>query len=262
MGTRINAEKDLNRLRNDFLTGLWYRAFAWIKSISMINHICGLQAFATANRALLEFSVDMIFLSNDKTNSNGEKLFWFMQSEKLKVAENLVSYGQINNRPDLVAVWNNFAINNRIIIKEKRKLYWDSGIKFNANVHPNKRWTGSSDLKVDVVEADKVFEALIRKSLGMKLENYYKTEYSRVNWLIHSGTSSFWNLPAESFEAEACLNFIFIASFGVLCSEIILRDFEINKYWENYENEITELNNQRNELINQVPEIPYPKNLI
>lgn len=212
------------------MKGLWLRALAWMQSLEALNHTKHYQAISTGNRALLEIAVDLILLHHDKTNRSGWKMLWYAESEKLKSAYLAMKY--FNEKgiaiPDVYKPLEEFYLSNNIQIDNMRRFLWTNKKKPLKAEHP-KRWTGRSDLSKDIEEADKLFSSAIVADLGMTLTQYYRTEYSKMNWHIHSGVASFWNLPPETFNLICAKALDWCANLAMFCTKIVLIDFQFNK---------------------------------
>src|SRR5205809_1108702 len=78
--------------RDEAIRGLWFRAFAWMRSIEQLNGAGHFQAISAGLRALLEIAVDLILLHHDKTNGLGWKIQQWGTSERMKAAEQLVRF--------------------------------------------------------------------------------------------------------------------------------------------------------------------------
>jgi hypothetical protein len=83
-----------------------------------------------------------------------------------------------------------FYQNEKTIVDDMRRTLWPLKKNPAKAEHP-KRWTGSSDLSVDIEEADRLYGAEIEANLGVGLLEYYRTEYRKMNWQIHSGIAGF-----------------------------------------------------------------------
>jgi hypothetical protein len=235
--------RSIFQVRDDSLIGLWHRSYSWIKSLSRLNQETDFQPITTANRALLEILIDMILLHNDKTNGLAETLFWWSQSEKLKVAECKIKFQQ-NNNIEIDSECQGFITREGDEIRSNRKRIWNC-----ENKHPNyRRWT-QHDLAFDVKEADKIYLSEIKKVLGTSLEEFYETKYRMMNWNIHSGVSAFWQYSPAKFSYD---NFFYMwdsASFGVLCTRILMSDLGLDKTIPSYEKFYEDLLTARHDIL-------------
>jgi hypothetical protein len=230
----VLSKDDDTKIRDHALQGLWLRAFAWMQSLETLNHTKHFQAIASGNRALLEITVDLILLHCDKSNESPSKLHWWAQSEKLKAATSIVGFFTKANVaiPDEFKAQEIFYNNQKAGIEMVRKQLW--GI----DDHP-RRWTGNRDLSRDVEDADRLLGTAITEDLGMSLLEYYRTEYRRMNWQIHSGVAAFGNIRPEGFNLMCAMSLKWSADLAMLCTKIALIDFGfatalsgLNKEWD------------------------------
>lgn len=212
--------------RDACMKGLWLRTRAWVQTLERLNETKYVQAIATANRALLEITTDVILLHHDKSNESGWKLHWWGVSEKMKAAEQTVRFyeDQGLSVPDEYSDLETFYREEKQIVDDMRKTLWPVKDKPHKAEHP-KRWTGKSDLSVDIERADELYGDAARDELGKGLVEYYRTEYRRMNWQVHSGTAGWWNMPPEVFDFAAGFALRWSADFAMLCTKIVLTDF-------------------------------------
>jgi Family of unknown function (DUF5677) len=226
--------------RDACMKGLWFRARAWMQSLEVLNHAKHVQAISVANRALLEITVDMVLLHHDKTNSSGWKMFQWGMSERMRAAEQTVKFYEEQGTavPEKYKALENFFLNEKTIVDDYRIKLWPNTRNPQKAVHPA-RWTGSSDLSVDIKEADRLYGRQTKADLGLTLQEYYRTEYRKMNWQIHSGIAGIWNFEAPAFELIAGMSLKWAADFGMLCTKVALMDFGyhhavegLSKEWE------------------------------
>jgi hypothetical protein len=230
--------------RDQSLNGLWYRAWAWIQSLRALNSTKHVQAHLTANRALLEITTDMVLLHCDQTNGLGWKYMQWGYSERMKAAEQIVSFFDGQAIPDEYSPMKNFYDQEKTIIDSTRRTLWPIKDKPDKAYHPG-RWTGSSDLFSDVKEADRVFGDKIKAELDVSLTEYYRTEYRKMNWLIHSGGPGWWNMPPAALTLMSALAFKWSGDFGMFCTQLILIDSGFDKAIDNLRESWKELQGNR-----------------
>jgi hypothetical protein len=204
--------------RDNAIKGLWFRELAWMQSLAKLNHARHFQAMATANLALIEMTVDLLLLYTDKSNESGWKIHQWAESEKLRAATNIINYFAPGPIPGDFQVQENFYKNNKVMIEQTREQLWGS------SRHPP-RWTGRANLFEDVKEVDNVQGSAINSDLGMPLTQYYRAEYSRMNWQIHSGLAAVGGVPPEIFNVVAALSLKWCADLAMFCTKIVLYDF-------------------------------------
>jgi hypothetical protein len=224
--------------------GLWMRAYAWLQTIEKLNDPLDFQAISVGNRALLEIAVDLVWLHNDKTNSSAWKMYWWGQSEKLRTSEQIVNFYQNESRvvPDIYEAQETFCRNEKLNVENMRKTLWPKRKK--PDSHP-KRWTGNANLFDDIVAADQYYGPVIQREVGVTLAEYYRTEYPKMNWRIHSGVASFWNQPPQAFFLMCGFGFKSCADFGMLCTKIALTDLGLDKVLPELEQEWSKIKRRR-----------------
>ena len=204
-------------------------------TLEKLNHARYFQAIVTGNRALLEMLVDIILLHKDKSNLSGLKFHWWAESEKLKAA--LVTLRFFNDCgeavPDEYQPLEQFVKTQKAITEKERTNLWGKP------THP-RRWTGRGNLFDDIVEADRIFGKEIIGDLKTSLTRYYRTEYPRMNWQIHSGSAAFGNLPPQSFSILCASAYKWTADLAMFATKVVLVDFglldvlpRLTEDWEN-----------------------------
>jgi hypothetical protein len=232
--------------REACLKGLWMRAYAWMQTIGKLNDPLDFQAISAGNRALLEITVDLVLLHHDKTNESGWKMFWWNLSEKLKASEQIISFynEQGLTVPDTYEAQEIFCRDEKSIIDNMRVTLWPNKKNPSKPVHPD-RWTGNGNLFDDIVKADQLYGSVIKADIGLTLVEYYRTEYRKMNWRIHSGVASFWNQPPEAYNLTCGFALKWCADFGMLCTKIILNDFGFDVAVEGLKQEWESIKSQR-----------------
>lgn len=205
---------------------LWLRAYLWMQTLERMNDPLDFQTISVGNRALLEFLVDLILLHHDKTYKLAAKMFWWGESEKLKASEQIVSFykEQGLSVPDEFEAQKIFYKTEKAKIEKMRETHWPN--RKNPSTHPN-RWTGNSTLLEDIKEADQLYGSVVKAEIGSTLTEYYRTQYRKMNWRIHSGVASMGDQPAEAFYLICGFGFKWCADFAMLSTKIILVDFEL-----------------------------------
>ncbi len=224
-----------SRERDICIKGLWSRAYFWLCSLNRLNETKDFQAFGSANRALLEISIDLSLLHQDKTNVSGWKMRQWSLSEKLQGAEQIVKFYTDQNItvPDTYSEQQEFIQFNKSHILAMRNRFW------NGN-HPQ-RWTGNRYLSQDVKNADTFLGKTFSEVLGKTLLEYFQTEYKKMNWYVHSGVASFWNLPKEFFPTLSACFLKGCADFAFISTQIVLKDFGLSEHLPDYKQGIENL---------------------
>jgi hypothetical protein len=228
--------------RDGAIQAVWLRAYAWMESLEVLNQTKHIQAISAGNRSLLEFAVDLVLLHTDPTNSSGWKMHHLAFSERLKAAEQLVEFYGAGNVPTNRSEAESFILREKNSIDDMRRALWPNAKDPSKAIHPA-RWTGR-DLFRDVQEADSQYGNEIKTSLGMPLAEYYRTEYRRMNWLIHSTMAGVTNLSAVYYSTAAVLALKWCQDLAMFCTQVTLRD-------QQFHEAINDLNAQWQELRTQ-----------
>lgn len=233
--------------RDQSLHGLWYRAWGWIQSLKLLNSTKHVQAHLAGNRALLEIATDMILLHQDPTNKSGWMYVQWGQSEKWKAAEQAVNFytSQGIPIPDIHEEIEKFYKNQAASVAHNRHSLWPDKKGPSKSIHPS-RWTGRSDLFRDVEEADRLYGAEIKADLDISLTEYYRTEYRRMNWLIHSGAPGWWNIEAPGISIMSGLSLRASATLAMLCTKVMLLDAGYNHAIDDLRRQWEKVNDDRN----------------
>lgn len=232
--------------RETCLKGLWMRAYAWMQTLEKLNSPLDFQAVSVANRALLEIAVDLVLLHHDKTNESGWRMFWWSLSEKLKASEQIVNFYTEQGLavPDTYEAQETFYRDEKSIVESMRITLWPNKKNPSKAVHPD-RWTGNSNLFPDIEKADELYGSVIKADIGSTLVEYYRTEYRKMNWRIHSGVAGFWNQPPASFNLVCGFALKCCADLGMLCTKIVLADFGFDETLEGLKQEWENIKRKR-----------------
>jgi hypothetical protein len=248
--------RQATRHRDESLSGLWYRSWGWVQSLKLLNSTKHVQAHLAGNRALLEITTDMILLHRDPTNKSGWMYVQWGQSEKWKTAEQTLNFyaGQGIPIPEIHEDTEKFYKDYAASVADTRRNLWPDKKDSSKGIHPA-RWTGRSDLFRDVEEADRVYGAEIKVDLGVSLTEYYRTEYRRMNWLIHSGAPGWWNIEAPGISIMSGLSLRASATLAMLCTKVMLLDAGYNHAIEDLRRQWEKVNDDRNWVFFN-PELP------
>lgn len=114
--------------------------------------------------------------------------------------------------------------------------------------HPKNRWT-TNNLENDVKEIDKLNSVEIAKFLGSNLEYHYVSAYRRSNWDIHSGSTAFFGYKPQKFSLNNFSYFWDSSNFGILCTKLVLMEFQFHKVVPDFENEFEKLQIKQNSFL-------------
>jgi len=218
------------------LKRLWIRAYLWMQTLAKLDDPLDFQAISVGNRALFEFLVDLILLHHDKTHESAAKVFWWGESEKLRASEQIITFydKQGLSVPDEFEAQTMFYRTEKAKIENIRKTLWPS--RKHPSTHP-KRWTGNASLFEDTNEADQLYGSVIKAEIGSTLTEYYRTQYPKMNWRIHSGVASFGDQHPEAFYLICGFGFKWCADFAMLCTRIALTDLGLDGSLTDFEQE-------------------------
>lgn len=227
--------------------GLWMRAYAWMQSLEKLGDPLDFQAISAGNRALLEITVDLVLLHSDKTNASAWKMFWWGESEKLRASEQIVNYysGQGIAVPDEYEGQVSFSKTRKSEIETMRATLWPN--RKNPGKHPA-RWTGNRNLFEDIERADQLEGSAVRADIGSSLVEYYRTEYPKMNWRIHSGVASIRDQPPQSFNLVCGFGFKWSADLAMLCTKFTLTDLGLDVALADLEQEWERIKHKRDSV--------------
>lgn len=231
--------------RDDAIRAVWIRSYAWMQSLELLNHTKHIQAISAGNRSLLEFSVDLVLLHTDSTNGSGWKMYHLAFSERLKAAEQLVAFYGVGNVPAIHSEVESFILREKNSIDDMRRTLWPNAKDPKKAAHPE-RWTGR-DLFRDAENADAAFGDQIKASLGVSLAEYYRTEYRRMNWLIHSTMAGVTNLDRIYYSNAAVLALKWCQDLAMFCTQITLKDQQFHDAIDDLNTQWRELRRQRDQ---------------
>jgi hypothetical protein len=252
-----------NRLRNQIdsiiqlddrehsIVGLYYRALMWLKSIEALNSSLHIQAIVSANRALLEIAVDLLYLNYDRDGGVTAQYIFWEESARLKIGEGAVRYFERMNQavPFQYTPFAEFVANNRERIRSIRE-----GFEWGTR-HPD-RWMnknlGEAVSTVDKYETDlsnnRVGTSIIFEELGSSLEFIYANEYPRMNLFIHAtGQSTLYRLTAQELDFASAQYSLACTKLAMFIMRIVLTDLgfarlpEFAVQWETFRKQVDDL---------------------
>lgn len=176
--------------REQALVGTYYRMYAWIRSMVVMNGPIHFQGAAAASRSLFELLLDLKILATDKSSDSVDKFHAFPEVEKYRVAKNLVSFAAAHPRTTIHAIkkQSNFvnAPGRKQSIDASITKHWGTTGKRKPK-HP-KHWTGRS-----------VRERA--RKLAQRYEELYLEVYPLYSWYSHSGSTGYAGLDEKALEA-------------------------------------------------------------
>lgn len=239
--------------RDDCLKILFLRSVVSMRSLLKLNQISDFQDIVSINRRLMEFSVDIALLHNDKSNHSGWKMRCWSDSEKLRRATKVINHfnKQGQSIPEKYEELQKYHIRQEANINKLRITLWPNKKNINIPRHPD-RWTNNKIFD-DIQFADRLFRVFFENELGMDLTTYYQAEFSRLSWSIHSGVVGLFEMEPSGFDSTCGLAFKYCADFAMLITKIILIDFDMSKAIENVEEEWNNVLIQRTSFLNGIP---------
>lgn len=174
--------------REQAVTGLYYRMYLWIKSMTSLNNALHFQAAVSATRALFELLLDLKLLASDSDGTLVAKFHAFTEVEKFRWAEELAAFS--DKYPDVPL---NVEEHRKFIdlrgkksqIEEIVVTHW--GRKRNDRPNRPDHWSG-----MNVRERASKF--------GSSYEAKYLYDYRFGCWSAHSGATIYDGLGKETFE--------------------------------------------------------------
>jgi hypothetical protein len=133
-----------------------------------------------------------------------------------------VAFYGAGNVPPVHAEVEAFILREKASIEDMQRHLWPSPKDPTKGIHPD-RWTGKN-LFEDVVAADAAYGDQIRANLGVPLAEYYRTEYRRMNWLIHSTMAGITNLDRIYYSTAAMLALKWSQDLAMFCTKMTLSD--------------------------------------
>lgn len=212
--------------RDAAIYGLYMRALSWMLSLRKLDEGYDFQPVVSGVRSLLEVVVDLVLLHHDKSNSSGWKVMWWGESAKLKAAEGVERYYKDVARkpvPDEYEPQLDYIRDRSVPIKDMRVTLFNG-------IHPE-RWTSRRNLLDDVREVDRLSGSEIERHLGKKLEEFYETQYRRLNWNVHGSGLTGVVFPNET-EVGAGLRltqgvcYLWCSQLAMMCTSVVLKDLE------------------------------------
>ncbi len=69
-----------------------------------------------------------------------------------------------------------------------------------------------------------------------------------MNWYVHSGVASFWNLPKDFFPTLSDFFLKGCADFGFVSTQLVLKDFGLSEHLPNYKQHLEDLEFKKMEV--------------
>ena len=261
---REQIEKQLNPSpRETCLRGLFLRAALGLRTMKKLEQPSDLQALAACTRSLVEISVDMLLVHEDKGSACSERMEAWQESAKLKAAMLLVEHFRSQNRevPSEYKPQADFVDNKKSEIEKKRIGLWtfytrgtnrdsqtstidEKTIERWKRQHPQ-RWTNRS-LRDDMKIVDEHRRDWLLKVFGLTLTEFYRAELSWINWYVHGSTlTGINNISDETFTRLCARCYEVSAYLGMICAHIIQSDYRLFELFPEMQIEWERLLNHR-----------------
>jgi hypothetical protein len=178
------------RIREHAVVGTYFRMYAWMKTLAVLNEPMHYQAVASAARTLFELLLDLKILTEDTTGDSISRFLAFPELEKFRVASKVTRFREAN--PEFAIV---DPAPMRAFLEEEgraervnlqRRTYY--GVRKNGEPNHPRHWTGK-DVSQRAREAGKQFES------------WYHELYSGLSWHMHSGSVGYEGLSEDGMHA-------------------------------------------------------------
>ena len=199
--------------REQAVTGIYYRMYLWIKSMTSLNNALHFQAAVSATRALFELLLDLKLLASDANGTLVAKFHAFTEVERFRWAKELVAFS--DKYPDVALE----VGEHRTFIEQPGKESQIEKIVVShwgrtRNDRPNRpdHWSGMN-----------VRERAIK--CGPSYEAKYLYDYRFGCWSAHSGPTIYAGLKKETFETmyglAHSLSLIYFLEATVICAKLV-----------------------------------------
>lgn len=207
----LRGQLDL-KVREQAVTGTYYRMYAWMKTLGVLNGPIYHQAVAAGARTLFELMLDLKILAEDTTGDDIKKFLAFPEIEKYRVAKKLTEFREAN--PALSDV-DTGPMRAFLDVPERaadvvllQTTYY--GTDRNAKPIKPSHWTGK--------KADQR-----AREAGKQYESWYVELWSLLSWHMHSGSVGYQGLSEDGMHSLFGLAHrhaqIFFLNGTVLCAE-------------------------------------------
>lgn len=176
--------------KEEILKGLYFRMYAWMRTLISLNDTVHFQAAASATRSIFELLLDIKLIIDDNPKGAIQKFDTFVEVEKFRIAKGYVGFK--NRNPALRYVGDRGKENlvnkqgEQERIEKLRELYWGKDSK-DKPINP-RHWSGWPTNK-------RAEEA------GKYDEFFYHASFGLLSWYMHSGPTGVQGMSKESLEA-------------------------------------------------------------
>jgi hypothetical protein len=176
--------------REGAITGTYFRMYAWMKTLEVLNSSMHYQAVTSAARTLFESMLDLKILIEDTTGAQIQRFLAFPTAEKYRVAKKLLAFHDAN--PGVsdreTGAMRAFvdAPGKAAEVELLRQANW--GVDRHGKPIRPKHWTGKN---MDERARD----------AGKQYETWYVELWSMLSWHMHSGSVGYVGLSESGMHA-------------------------------------------------------------
>ncbi|HBO97080.1 MAG TPA: hypothetical protein DE315_00005 [Candidatus Omnitrophica bacterium] len=176
--------------KEEILKGLYFRMYAWMRTLVSLNDTVHFQAAASATRSIFELLLDIKLIMDDNPKGAIQKFNAFVEVEKFRMAKGYVDFK--NRNPALRYVGDRGKENlvnkqgEQERIEKLRALHWGNDSKGRPIIP--KHWSGWPTNK-------RAEEA------GKHDEFFYCASFGLLSWYTHSGPTGVQGMSKEALEA-------------------------------------------------------------
>lgn len=210
-------------LREQAVTGTYYRMYAWIKTLAVLHDTVHYQAVASGARTLFELLLDLKILVEDTTGEELQRFHAFPEIEKFRVATQVTQFREAN--PTLADVdpvpMRAFLADPARIKKIETSHEVNYGRDRNGDLRRVRHWTGK--------HADQR-----AREAGKQYEIWYVELYSGLSWHMHSGSVGYAGLSDDGMHALFGLAHRHIQLFFLQGTVLCAREMKLTKAIDNF----------------------------
>ncbi len=197
------------------ITGCYYRAYAWMGTLSILREPIHFQAVAVGARSLFEIWVDMKLLMEDSTGKSVEQFHAFPKAERFRAAKKIVEFSDKNPTLEVECAYQRTLVSNSSKEQEVEALVvrlWGR----NKEGEPNypRHWSGR-DLTARIPPGD------------AETKRIYSEHYPRLSWYVHSGSAGYAGLDEGALRSCFALSHIMAQRASLNAIELVAKEMRI-----------------------------------
>ncbi len=202
--------------REQCFVAAYYRTVAHARTLLIFAEPAHFQAIAMIARTLYELAIDIRLI--DKVPDAIQKLYAFCDSERLRVARNVVALAASGKIADDVSVQIAYIANKGATIDAQHQVFWPGT---NKVAH----WS-AMNLR------DRA------KKLGSPYDVAYDQSYAELSWDVHPGLAGVLNLDSSVFPAKCGLAFKFAIDWYMNILRAVAHELKIDKGVEKFDDKL------------------------